>query len=411
LRGGWALLTALHSPRALFIATPASSSGPRLNEIDATDGSFLQVEFKDHDGHPVTVTVGQLEALSSEWVWLYIWFYVREEGSDQQTLAARSVLLRISDGKLFDLSNAGLWPPMQIHAGSLYTDNNSPGILQRVDLSSLLVVPMSNPAVDGTAGGLAVDADGNVRASEWIGGSWGHKIFFADNSPPAVDPWGAGEWGANFCSTGGYAGSLANVYGEDGNLYSVCIDDVPDPEGSTTTRFLEYFARTVRFTDAGPAFVDAEPVRSVTCTGPYAGAITCPETRLALQGSYNLNARNRKLLLTSGFFTMTPVTGGGISLAWTDLPLPAFTALSGSYGYWQSGDSVERLPLEAGATPEVMVATPNLISWQVVGGSVVFTKYLTGTAIGTYRVDSPGMDPELVSSSDMQVQQIVELEL
>jgi hypothetical protein len=58
-----------------------------------------------------------------------------------------------------------------------------------------------------------------------------------------------------------------------------------------------------------------------------------------------------------------------------------------------------------------MVTAPNLISWQVVGGTLVFTKYLTGTNVATYRVSGPGADPELVSSSDMQVQQIFELEL
>jgi hypothetical protein len=45
----------------------------------------------------------------------------------------------------------------------------------------------------------------------------------------------------------------------------------------------------------------------------------------------------------------------------------------------------------------------------VVGGVVVYTSYLTGTNVGTYRVTQPGTTPELLMTSDTQVQQIVEL--
>ena len=82
--------------------------------------------------------------------------------------------------------------------------------------------------------------------------------------------------------------------------------------------------------------------------------------------------------------------------------------ISGEYGYWRAGDYIFRIRFDADSPSELVVTTPNLIGWNVVGGAVVFTKFLSGTNVGTFRVSTPGAAPELVLSSDMAVRQIVE---
>ena len=53
-------------------------------------------------------------------------------------------------------------------------------------------------------------------------------------------------------------------------------------------------------------------------------------------------------------------------------------------------------------------ATDLKLTVTCLGGAVVFTKFLSGTNVGTFRVSAPGATPELLLTSDMAVRQIVE---
>lgn len=396
------------TPKALFLASAAASGTTSLHEV-TTEDAVVQVEFRDEDGRPLDVQVAGVTVLSREWVLLSIY-----QPSRDPSATPSDVLLRISDGKLFDAKALSVKGVPQVKRGNtLYSIGYTPtayGALLRTDLTTMRVEPMSNPQYDQLSGPFVVDHQGNVRAGEHDDTGYLGKIFFADNRPPVVDAWRPNVWtDVTFCDTGGNAGMLAAVYGEDDRLYAVCADDVPDPGSvpdpfGVTTRYQDYFVRQVSFTEAGSVLVDSPPVRRVA----YSRSVPA-ERRIAVSPWNDLRPRTRRLVLSTGFFTVAPVPAGGISVAWTDLPVPDLARISGEYGYWQEGTTVYRLRLAAGATREAVLTAPTLISWEVAGGVVIFTKYLTGTSIGTYRVDAPGAEPVLVSSSDMQVQQIQEL--
>jgi hypothetical protein len=383
----------LKTPKAFFIATPTNDAR-RLHALNA-DGLVSAIDFRDADGNPVPVQVDRAVALSSEWVWLSIWYPAKGGG-----VSGAQVIMRVADGKLFGVPSS--WDPGSVQAkgNSLYSVN---GAVERLDLTSMIIYPLNNPAYDTATGPFAVDHEGNVRAGELIGGAPSHKIFFGSGAPPVADPWGNGDTDLDLCPGG--PDPLGNVYGEDGHLYAFCRRIVLDPQAAST---VEYFVRQVHFTATGTQFTDAPPVRAAACGAPL--QTTCPhESPMDVATPYTLNTRSRMIPFTSGFFTMTSVPQGGVALSWTDLALPAITVMSGEYGFWRAGDGIHRIHLQPGATPETVVVAPDLISWEVVDGVTLFTKYLTATAVATYRVTAPGVDPEVLSSSDMAIQQVVEL--
>jgi hypothetical protein len=261
---------------------------------------------------------------------------------------------------------------------------------------------------------IAVDHQGNVRTlvasfPDGILEIHGAKIFFADGSPPVLD----GAWAAasSYCEgLPGHSGfpprSLATVYGEDGHFYVACDSIAQDPD-VLTTWYVDYYVRDVSLAATGRQYTDVH-LRRAAFEGSTMG-IYDHEQAVDAASSYGMNTRSRHLLRTSGFFTMSPVAGGGVTLSWTEKPLPAITLISGDYGYWSSENSILRIRLDADSPAETVVTSPTLIGWNVVGGVVVFTSYVTGTSIGTYRVSTPGATPELLQMSDMQVRQIVEL--
>jgi hypothetical protein len=156
------------------------------------------------------------------------------------------------------------------------------------------------------------------------------------------------------------------------------------------------------FTATGTVRSAPSSVRTTACTG------TRPESRIRPTTPYRLHNRSRYLPLTSGFFTMSPVTAGGVSLTWTAKALPAITLISGNHGYWREGDTIKRLHFSAGSSAEEIVTASSIIGFKVAAGVLIYTKYITGTNVGTYAVCSPGAEPVLLLSEDMEVQQIVE---
>jgi hypothetical protein len=216
--------------------------------------------------------------------------------------------------------------------------------------------------------------------------------------------------GLIFCPTGGQSGQLAAVYGEDGLLYVLCVSDLPDLV-DPLVRYLRYDVRKVDFTSSGPVTFDPVVLRTTTCSGATPQTITCPESRLSPTTPYGLQSRARYVPLTSGYFTMSPITFGGVSLTWTSKALPTMTSplLSGSFLYWREGDTIRRIRFTPGSTTEDMVTVTGIIGFKVANGVVIYTRYDSGTSIGTYEVTAPGVAPVRLLSDDMQVQHIVEL--
>lgn len=389
----------LGTPKALFVAM--ENDGPaRLHAVEL-DGRFRAVAFRDAAGRAVHVAVDEVRVLSPAWIWLRI--VAVEATGDGLPNYPRYVLARASDGRLFDAYEFSGWTPV-VKGGLLFS--RGPGnVLVRVDLATMSVTRLSDPARDPTAFAIAVDDGGNVRTMVWDDPAYVAKIFPAEGTPPFADP-RPGDEQQQFCDV-----PLASMYGEDRHLYAVCARDLPDPETAPSAWRREYFVREVSFGPGGSRFVDQPPVRAVSCTDTGATLLDCPDVPRLFGGSTFSDRRPRARFLpfSTGFFTQTPLPGAGLSLSWTDLALPSFDVLSGDAGYWQEADSVRRFRFRPGAAAETMVTDSAMGNWGVVGGVLVYLRNLGGPRSATYRVASPGADPELVASSNATVRSPAEL--
>lgn len=400
------------TPKALFIGTSptmgagivsgaTSGGGTQLIRVNR-DGTVEGVPFKDEDGATVQVQVNHVELLSSD----YLWVDFSYGGGETVT-----ALVRLADGKIFNLTPLGVnLASAQVKGEYLFAVSDA--TLYRITLSSMQAQPMNNPNYDSVASmcrsEFEVDHQLNVRVplvlNQPYSGAPTAKIFFADNSPPVVDSYSQYTCDpvAAYCSG---TAPMADVYAENGHFMEVCWTAVQDPINLTSFT-KSYFVRDISFTPSGTQYTDSAPVRTYACTTSDCS----DETVLAAATTYTRHTLARYLPTTNGFFVMSSVAGAGIALAWTDMALPAITILSGDYGYWKSGDSVYRIKLNAGSTPELLVTSSNIINWKVAGGVLIYARYVTGTSIATYSVSAPGVTPVLLRSEDMQVQQIEEFD-
>jgi hypothetical protein len=77
--------------------------------------------------------------------------------------------------------------------------------------------------------------------------------------------------------------------------------------------------------------------------------------------------------------------------------------------YYRTGDSIKRVSVNNGSTVTIL-DDPNLIRWSVAGDIIIFSKYVTATEVNTYQILKDGSGPaELISTSNMEITQIVEL--
>lgn len=395
---------------ALMIgADPAGSARKTALQVDPT-GAVSTIVFLDEDSRPVDVDITKAEALGEGF------FALELSWKDSSSMRPIKALWRASDGRLFDMSafnvTGGQLKGNDLYVISAASDaaHSYSHTLYHVDAASLgttlVATPMNNPAADvlpypGPL--MLVDQDGDVMAQT---GGWDYTIFFhANTAPRAVT-----NQGLTFCPTGANGGQLALVYGEDGAIYALCAEQVPDLSNNLQN-FLRYFVRKVAFDAVGPVTFDSEFIRTATCTGLTSNNIVCTETRLNPSTPYKLQHRSRYIPLTTGFFAMSPIAGGGVSLTWTDKVFPAMASplVSGASMYWKDGDTIRRIGFAAGSSTEDMVSASSIIGFKVANGLVLFTRYDTGTSIGTYVVTGPGVPPVKLASSDMQVQYISEL--
>lgn len=394
-------------PKALFLVLSSADPSWRLHQLDEA-GIIRRVEFSDDRGAPVDLEIGILEVLSRGWVRLAV---MPPGARDEELLNASGLLLRIADGRLFDRSDLD-WSTAPQLKGTDRLYAVARRALRRIDLTTMDMHVLSDPAVDPVAGPeLLVDHDGNVRVPAHTGARVGFHwtIFFADGGAPVEDPSSPAWPEPDFCNTPHAGNALATMYGEDDHLYTLCASLVPDPYGSTPVARREYFVRQVSFTRVGSRFLDLPPIRTVACTAADQWNITCPESHLPERLPIDRRPRLQHRFLTSGFFTMRPVPAGGFSVSWADLVPPRDAVHSGGFAWWRTGDDLVRVRLEAGATPETVATVPGLVRWTAVGGVLVYTRSVAGGGLGTYQVSGPGASPRLVSSSDMRISQIVEL--
>ena len=83
---------------------------------------------------------------------------------------------------------------------------------------------------------------------------------------------------------------------------------------------------------------------------------------------------------------------------------------SGNTLYWCAGNTVRMADIVSDTAVTDLVTDANMIGWWLAGDTVVFTAYITGTDIGTYKVEGDGT-VTLMESSDMEIKDIVEFTL
>lgn len=404
-----ALLNA--NARAIFvgaISSAAGASAKALWQMDPT-GAVTSVSFRDEDAREVRVDVKSVAALGDDLLALEL-RYADALAIPHDVRA----LWRRSDGRIFDLSG------YDVTNGQLKGDHlfaiSSPfdetATLFDLDVSTLGTTiaarPMSDPRSDPITVWPEFYVDGDrdvVLRTSGTGYAW--ETFFHDDAAPVKSP---GSFTFSVCpSVGNQLGQLASVYGEDGALYVFCVEGVP-LKGSAYTDYLRYFVQRVDFTSTGISLVDPVEVRTVACPAASWG-IVCSESRIDAKTPYGLQSRSRFVPLSTGFFTMLPVLGGGISISWTNETFPFMVSprVAGSFMYWKDHDTIRRIAFAPGAAPQEVTTATNIIDFQVAHGIVFFTRYETGTSVGTYEVKTPGAAAVKLTSDDLRIQQIVEL--
>ncbi len=415
----------LENPKALFIdkmgnltAEPSivssNSEGNNVAYSESTDpnrkvlkqisqdNQISEVIFQDSSGDQVELSVTDLIKINNDYI--IVEFVFNEE--------IKKALIDISDPSsdcvLYDVTDFSA-DYFQVRDNYLFALSNN--TIQRLDLNTLTVQAMNNPDFDPLESGknwngyedLLIGNGLNIIACRQNPSGCINYIFYNDFSPPR-------QAFQTIVATGG-GGSAGLVYGEDGfiyqiqRIYSGCAYGGCDPEDLGT------YIRRLEITPSG-LDVTADQAGDYVDLGSYAAGYR------RIKNSYALDDRNRYILFNGGFFTMDSSADGSIILNWTDLTLTDLPdgsttnvpLVSKDYVYWRNGDSILRQQLTADSTQELIVTDSNMISFEVVGTVVIFSRYNTAVEIATYQV-IPGNLPELLYSSDMEVQKIVELEL
>lgn len=413
----------LNNPKALFLSNPPSSSGQSKMDLAtcraASNGKCMKqinqddmvedVEFQDKDNNTVPVIVSELSPIGNN-------YFYAEISKDENSENLKG-LIRISDGKIFDITNyaSDFYPingqrntNMQIEGDYLYSYYPDDKVIYKINLNDLTASAINNPLVDEIWESSTFCPNGWCYQNIGIFHQFllsngfvfsetqsGNKIFTPDNSAPVAINY-------NIIDTGG--GTVPGlVKGEDGFIYQIKSTNSSLSCGSTTLVCLIKY----EFTNSGIVKTFQGVDNNVTSYSNFRPA----------KSSYKINDRNRYVLFTNGFYQMTPITNGGVNLNFTSKDLSGipdgtgnnYPIISGNYVFWKSGSIIYRLELTNSSIPEVFINDSNIIKFEIISGSIVYTKYISGTNIGTYQVSTPGGSSLLLESSDMEVEQIVEL--
>ena len=394
----------IHNPKALFTAISQSSvsksssnSSSRLFEL-LDNGMVQTVIFNDIDGNQINVTVKNIINFNDKYAGLIFTCDYTEY----------KVIAELTTGTLLDFSEYNL-DGAQITGDILFAHNYS-STLYRINLSTRTAEAVNNPKYSpiydsrnyrttfGTSSNInkqvsfLFDKNKNILA---LTTDQKQYVFFENNNPP-YDTLKIGQR-LSFDGIPTGAGYSSVFNGPDGSLYIV--------------------------------WRRQEALRKLFCSKMtfLSSEITTQETELATTDAgfiphrnfYSVQTYDRFIPTSSGYIkTYADINNNMVYdyISKNMSAIPHYTGsnyreyplISGDYIYWKDGNSVRRLEFSPGSSEETMVSTTNLIYFEVANGVVLFTRFITGTEIGTYKVTDPGTEPVLIESSDMEIKNIVE---
>ncbi len=423
-------------PRALFLADPTTAArqtaAQTLMQITAS-GEIAQVTFQSAEGEPVEISVSSLFRVGSDFVAIAFSVQSSEEnpqpGGDTKPLSfqevtpptgAQQALLRLQDGVLFDISGYPI-ETAQVRGNNVFLIRDQ--TLYRIDLETLTATPMNNPSFDALESyhpmgwraaheaerlyRFLADGAGTVAIIK-PGESTVLKLFYADNRPPVT---GAPIDLPPDESALGSESRYALIYGADGAYHAFVryyAGNCADPPMCTQTVAPGEYWRRYAFSGTG-----------VTHTDALIGDNVADGTFINFENNAALESSSRFVVFSNGFYSLSLDASGTPAATWTAKALPATVAttllsdrhLSGNFVYWRVASSVRRIELSAASVEEILVDEPGLLDYELIEGDLVYTKYITATNIGTFRIRAGETTATQIADSNMNVSQIVELEL
>jgi len=382
----------LNSPDATFIAKSQNTAGGSADK-DAlfevlTDGTVQPAEWLDASGNPVDVEVSRQKRLDDSHLAFEIIVYEQYH----------NVVMDMATGDLLDFSDYD-YDSLTMYDGMLYGIDFQ--TVYRADLSSLTATPMNNPGFNGAGNDVYYTYDLIVTAGGWahIRTSLGDKQMLApDNSPPVA------SWIDNVVDLG--PGDVTGVYctilSKDGHFYKVGV------EGSGTV--------------GSPTQILYGTIDDTYDPGPVIHENTMgyvPDDYVARIPFGNHDVTERYYVVRDGFVVISSTAAGALQFRWVpkdfgflgnemfQYAVPQSPReLVGNRLYWESAGVVTTADIVLDSSGVVLVDDPNMISWYVAGDGIVYSTFVTGTEVATYRVAADGTST-LLESLDMEVRDVL----
>ena len=243
------------------------------------------------------------------------------------------------------------------------------------------------------ASGLSVYCTDNSPPVETVGGDyttswvvWNHKIY-SDNNVyfvngvfgTAMGPSGTLETSTTEYEINSYFSSMGTS--DSIKIYQISIDDTKIPT-----------IQLISTTDLQPDPPSCSGRIVDTAYTPIDGSTTC------------LFGKTGKISIVSN----NGLTAQFESIDFSEISSGIYNK---DYIYYKLNDSIKRASISDGAN-SIILTDSNLINWYIAGDFIFYTKYITATQVNTYKILKDGTgSPELVTSSEMEIIQVVELTL
>ena len=371
-----------HDPDTIFlgkttsVSRSASSGGFSLFEVQ-NNGSVREVSFLDEEGNEVQVSVSNLYNFGSNYIGMIF--------SYQYTVY--SVVIDVSDGTIYNLSDYSLGTAFYRN-NYLYITGKFNSTLYKADFINKIAVPINNPDYDP----ISRDAFIYVTTDNLICVSG--KMFYPDNRAPldtnslnfncAASP--MSRWRSTFLTAGEVIWEVHHTTNASDNSYQ-------------------------------NIFVDESGVRIGTPTN-Y-GVSTAGSLLWAIWVNPSIRDTTRYILYENGYFKIQ-ISGDNLSITYTDKSFPEsiqrYPVTSGARGYLSGtklficeGNEIKYMDIVTDNDFTTLVSPTSIIKWNVLyDDCITYSSYVTATKIATYKITIGGSS-ELLSNSDMEIEQILEL--
>lgn len=340
----------------------------------------------------------------------------------------QNLLLAVESGRLFALKTD--IDDIFIKQSKIYVLDRNKSQLMKGELGfegDIALTPVNNPAYDpinkaydlyvsnidiNHPNNLPFLIDENETIAATANGST-YTLFLANGEAPVHT--GCGK---DCLLPIGGEGPIGLIYGSTGRLIQVNTGSYMDyNQPRPMTIFTYAIAREIEFIKNSPFIQSTHPEEDHT---HERGSYIYPKT------NYTVFDRARYYPYNKGFYFSADDGLGGITMTWHDMTsltsIPAVNSetppptIAGSKIFWKlpaTSPQNSKIQFLDFANPTEAVQTfvedTSILDFKVVGGTVIYTKYMNATQVSTYQVRSAGGLKILISSSDIGVSSIVEV--